>query len=80
MNLRVQGCGGLELYSFRVHTFATLSLNIAQKPHIVWSLGPKASKYEASEPWLNRHEGFQVRSGVRTCTSESHGDPPQQVG
>ena len=32
----------------------TLSLrpNIAQKPLIVWSLGPKASKYESIEPYL----------------------------
>ena len=28
----------------------TLRLKIAQKPYIVWSLGPKASKYESLEP------------------------------
>ena len=28
----------------------TLRLKIAQKPHIVWSLGPKALKYESLEP------------------------------
>ena len=28
----------------------TLRLKIAQKPHIVWSLGPIALKYESLEP------------------------------
>ena len=27
-----------------------LRLKIAQKPRIVWSLGPKASKYQSLEP------------------------------
>ena len=27
-----------------------LRLKIAQKPYIVWSLGPKAFKYESLEP------------------------------
>ena len=29
---------------------ATLRLKIAQKPYIVWSLGPKALNYESLEP------------------------------
>ena len=28
----------------------TLRLKIAQKPYVVWSLGPKALKYESLEP------------------------------
>ena len=28
----------------------TLRLKVAQKPYIVWSLGPKALKYESLEP------------------------------
>ena len=34
----------------------SLRLKIAQKPYIVWSLGPKALKYESLEP-----EGFTGR-------------------
>ena len=36
--------------SNRVYHIVTLRLKIAQKPCIIWSLGPKALKYEASEP------------------------------
>ena len=28
----------------------TLRLKMAQKPYIIWSLGPKALKYESLEP------------------------------
>ena len=28
----------------------SLRLKTAQKPYIIWSLGPKALKYESSEP------------------------------
>ena len=32
------------------HGSLTLRLKIAQKPYIVWSLGPEALKYESLEP------------------------------
>ena len=31
----------------------TLRLKIAQKPYVVWSLGPKALKHESLEPLGN---------------------------
>ena len=31
---------------------ATLGIKIAQKPYIVWSLGPKALIYESLDPYL----------------------------
>ena len=42
----------------------SLRLKIAQKPYIVWSLGPKALKYESLEPKGIRH--FD-------CSSPTHG-------
>ena len=33
-----------------IYHILSLRLKIAQKPHIVWSLGPKALKYESLEP------------------------------
>ena len=35
------GCTGRSL---------SLRLKMAQEPYIIWSLGPKASKYESLEP------------------------------
>ena len=40
----------------------TLRLKIAQKPYTVWSLGPKALKYESLEPKGYRASGFKVQS------------------
>ena len=39
----------------------TLRLKIAQKPYIVWSLGPKALKYESLEP-KGKHPRFRPLS------------------
>ena len=35
---------------FKLRLYSTLRLKLAQKPHIVWYLGPKALKYEPLEP------------------------------
>ena len=43
------GLGYRELLHM-LHYCLTLRLKMAQKPYIIWSLSPKASNYESSEP------------------------------
>ena len=43
------GCQSLIIPYIRKGTL-TLRLKIAQRPYVVWSLGPKALKYESLEP------------------------------
>ena len=47
----------------------TLRLKIAQKPFVIWSLGPKTSKYESLEPEGN---GIRIRlDGFPPCWQAS---------
>ena len=38
-----------ELLASSLQVWLTLSIKIAQKPYMIWSLGPKALKYESFE-------------------------------
>ena len=41
----------------------TLRLKIAQKPYIVWSLGPKAFRYQSLEPKGKEVEALRLWAG-----------------
>ena len=52
----------------------TLRLKIAQKPYIVWSLGPKALKYESLEPKGKRKALAEIiGSGAKGPTVDDTG-------